>query len=83
MFEELFTDYLEDAKSILGKLIDAVDSNETEKLKAEAIKLKGMSDNMRVLDLKSDIDTLINMDDNEMAKKAVKNIEKFLLELSK
>ncbi|MDO8454655.1 MAG: Hpt domain-containing protein, partial [Sulfurimonas sp.] len=58
-FCELFEDYILESKVLCNSIHSAIESNNLSMCKQSAIKLKGMSDNMRVCDLTADLETLV------------------------
>lgn len=65
-FSELFNDYIEEASQLHKSIQSTLDSNDLEATKAYALKLKGMSDNMRLTMFTTDLESIIhatNIDD--------------------
>ncbi|MFA6193153.1 MAG: Hpt domain-containing protein [Sulfurimonas sp.] len=82
-FCELFEDYILESKVLCNSIHSAIESNNLSMCKLNAIKLKGMSDNMRVGDLTTELETLVDTDKMEVAKKAIEKIDILISEISK
>ncbi|MDQ7045720.1 MAG: Hpt domain-containing protein [Sulfurimonas sp.] len=67
-FNELFEEYLLEAKELSNSIETAIQTENTATWKHLSIKLKSMSDNMRVVDLTKDLETLINTQEASVAK---------------
>lgn len=81
-FNELFNDYLHESDELLSDMHTAIMNDDYELLKAEVIKLKGMSDNMRVAVFNSELSSLMNAKTKEEASALVKSIKDSLNKLS-
>lgn len=81
-FNELFDDYISEAKTISSKINDAVQDQNNAIWISNAIQLKSMSDNMRVEDLTSELETLMNTKDVKVAKKASEKINILISKIS-
>jgi len=81
-FNELFSDYLEEAKSSTSRIKDAVTNSDFTVCKSEAIKFKGMSDNMRINSFANELETLMHSTDEVEITKAVDKIETAVVQLS-
>ncbi|MDD5400787.1 MAG: Hpt domain-containing protein [Sulfurimonas sp.] len=73
-FNELFEDYLIEAKDLSKSMSIAVEKNDLKECKDIAIKLKGMSENMRIHDFDNALEAIINSTDAASAESFVKNI---------
>ena len=82
-FMELFQDYLEEAQILLTSISNAVQINDATLWKRKAIQLKGMNDNMRIDDFTAELETLIQTDDEMIAKDASSKIANSITLLSK
>ncbi len=82
-FDEIFEDYLQDGKSSATAIHEAVLADDFTKCKKEALKLKGMSDNMRVNTFKDELSSLINSSNKDELIKAVKKIDAIFAHISK
>lgn len=82
-FNELFNDYLDDSKELLADLENALINEDASQYKKAALKLKGMSDNMRIHDFTKELETLITADDMQSAKETITTIKSKLNSLSK
>ncbi len=81
-FEELFDDYIHESKTILETLDSALDIEDSTKIKQEAIKLKGMSDNMRIHSFLDKLDILINSSDKTEMRSALGSISTIIEKIS-
>jgi len=81
-FDELFSDYIEEAKSSTLLIKDAVSNGDFSLSKKEAVKFKGMSDNMRINSFASELETLIHSSDESEIIQAVAKIETAIAQLS-
>jgi len=82
-FEELFNDYIHESKTILETLDSALAIEDSTKIKQEAIKLKGMSDNMRVHSFLDKLDILISSSDKTEMRSALESISTIIEKISK
>lgn len=73
-FNELFEDYLSEAKELSKLMIDSTDKDDLRGCKSAAIKLKGMSENMRIHDFDTALEAIINSVDALNARNFVENI---------
>ena len=62
-FNELFEEYLNESHELSNTIINSVENNNLEACKSSAIKLKGMSDNMRIHKFDDELDSIINSTD--------------------
>ena len=81
-FNQLFEDFLHESKILCDIIKSAVEKNNVILWNKAAIKLKGMSENMRIHDISQDLDTLISAKETEMAKNAIDHIDKKLKQIS-
>jgi len=82
-FNEIFEDYIQDSQSSANTIREAVTEGDFTKCKKEALKLKGMSDNMRVHAFKEELSSLTNSTDKDELLKAVKKIDAVIAQISK
>ncbi len=82
-FNELFEDFIKEAFTIFKKINEAVSANDYETLKRQALKLKGMSDNMRMHAFTNELETLIHSTDKDAIAQAVTQIDNVLTTISK
>ena len=73
-FNEFLEDYIIDSKALCDSIKDAISSNDSIKWQREAVKLKGMSDNMRIRSFTSELETLLNTSDSDIAIEAVDSV---------
>ncbi len=81
-FDELLQDYISHSKHICDSINNAIETNDSIGWQREAVKLKGMSDNMRVHDFTSDLETLLNTVDQEVATQALENVISVITQIS-
>jgi HPt (histidine-containing phosphotransfer) domain-containing protein len=74
LFDELFNDYLNDSKELCSSIKDAISSFDFEKCNDEAIKLKGMSNNMKVDLFTNELEILLKTSDPTSATEAIDKI---------
>ncbi|WP_434636933.1 Hpt domain-containing protein [Sulfurimonas sp. NW7] len=82
-FNELFEDFIKEAHAIIAKINDALATQDYPALKRQALKLKGMSDNMRMHTFTNELETLTHSTDKETLTQTVKEIENILTAISK
>lgn len=73
-FNELFEDYLSETKELTESMSSSIEKNDLYACKNTAIKLKGMSENMRIHDFDSSLEAIINSADANSAKPFVKSV---------
>jgi len=73
-FNELFEDYLEEAKELSNSIISSIEKDDLNACKSAAIKLKGMSENMRIHKLDDDLEAIINSTDSTTLKGFIDDI---------
>lgn len=71
---ELLGYYVEDVRLSCQNITEAISKGDFEKCKQVALKLKGMSNNIRVKDLDEDLDDLMASQDEKVLKEALQNI---------
>ena len=82
-FDEIFEDYIQDSQSCANTIRKAVIEGDLTKCKKEALKLKGMSDNMRVHAFKEELGSLTSLTDEDVLLKAVTKIDAVIAQISK
>ena len=73
-FNDLFHDYIIDAQEILDNMEQLVKSNDLIHLKKYIVKLQGMNRNMRIENLSTDLQTLIDTPNQDVAAEAISKI---------
>ncbi len=73
-FNELFEDYLSETKDLSKSMSSSIEKNDLYACKSAAIKLKVMSENMRIHDFDSSLEAIINSTDANSAKAFVKSV---------
>jgi len=81
-FNELFKDYITESEELSSTISDAVNASDSQKWKYATLKLKGMSDNMRVHDFTSELELLLNTNDTDVALSAIKKINSIISKIS-
>jgi len=74
-FDELFSDYINESQNLIATIDDAISNEDDKSWKMAAIKLKGMSDNMRINNFITDLETLIITQDSAEARNALGQIQ--------
>jgi HPt (histidine-containing phosphotransfer) domain-containing protein len=82
-FDELFEDFTNESHSIFQKINAAISNDDYETCKKEAIKFKGMSDNMRLHEFTPELETLIHSSNKEKIAQAIKKIDTSITKISK
>lgn len=82
-FDEIFEDYINDSQLSISTMTEAISQNDLTQCKKEAMKLKGMSDNMRVNAFKDELITIINSSDKDELSSAIKKISAIIAQISK
>jgi HPt (histidine-containing phosphotransfer) domain-containing protein len=81
-FDTLFEDYITESENSCNKINQAIEDNDSRLWKATAIKLKGMSDNMRIHDFTQELESIIHTQDSVEAKDLMNSICASLEKLS-
>ena len=82
-FNELFNDYIDETRVLTKEMQEAASIGDFDLLHSEVMKLKGMSDNMRITSLNSEINALMNTTDRQESLNLIDKIHDILEELSK
>jgi len=82
-FKELFNDYIDESNIVVKEMQNACKNNNFEIVGFEAMKLKGMSENMRVASFNDELAILLNTTNQEESLKHIHRIENILTKLSK
>jgi len=82
-FNELFNDFITEGKLSIQTMDDALAQDNFAKLSQEAVKLKGMSDNMRINSFNKELDILINNSEKNEMIDALKSIEAIIEKISR
>jgi len=80
-FNELFEDYSIESQALIKEARDAIEADEPNKWQHAAVKLKGMSDNMRIDAFQTDVEVLISTQNNDDAKNIINRIEDVLIQI--
>ncbi|MDF1879617.1 Hpt domain-containing protein [Sulfurimonas sp. SAG-AH-194-C20] len=81
-FNELFEDYIKEANELNTLMQYALNNEDLEACKHSALKLKGMSDNMRLSTLSSDFEAIIHANSTHGIQDNLNNIVTAIAELS-
>ncbi|MEA3330785.1 MAG: Hpt domain-containing protein [Campylobacterota bacterium] len=81
-FNELFSDYISQSKLLLENTSNSIETGDANLWKKNALKLKGMSDNMRIDKVKEELKTLVKTDDVQVAKEALNSVKASLEKIS-
>lgn len=73
-FEELLQDYVNDTHDLALMILSDIENGELHASKENAIKIKGMSENMRIRDLDEDIRSIIDSSDAQEIRTHTQNI---------
>jgi len=82
-FNELFEDYISESKLLIHAMKNALQEDDYATTKHEAIKLKGMSDSMRIDSFTPELETLIDSEDQAEVTKSIEIIEQVIEQISK
>ncbi|QSZ41034.1 Hpt domain-containing protein [Sulfurimonas aquatica] len=74
-FNELLEDYFNEAKEMLQAMQRDLENSEIKAIKQQALKLKGMSDNMRMTSFTTELETLIHSSDEKEISNAISKID--------
>jgi len=81
-FNELFADFEKESLDILAKMKEATQSQDLESVKNEALKLKGMSDNMRLTSFTEELTKIVHTTDQNEILNSINLLEKELIQIS-
>ncbi|MDD3506765.1 MAG: Hpt domain-containing protein, partial [Sulfurimonas sp.] len=73
-FNELFEDYLNEVKVLCNSMINSASNKDSAACKSAAIKLSGMSENMRIHDFDDELKAIINSTEDTALKALVQKI---------
>jgi len=82
-FDELFQDFIQEANETLQAIHAAVAKNDFHKSQEQALKLQGMSENMRITSLTEEFESLSHIKDQESAAPILEKIDTLLNNLIK
>lgn len=80
-FNELFSDYIDESQNLISSIEEAIDNDNVDAWREAAIKLKGMSDNMRINSFITDLKVLITTKHASDAKNALRNIQTIMFKI--
>jgi ribosomal protein L24 len=81
-FNELFDDFIDEAKIKSQQISAAIHAENVDLWKLKATKLKGMCENMRVIDLANELDVLSQCSDTKAALNSMNKIDAMILKIS-
>ncbi len=82
-FDELFDEYISESQNFIMSIEDAIEMDDIQKWKNITLKLKGMSDNMRITNFTTQLELLLNTNNAKDAKDALKQIQSIIFEILK
>ncbi|MFT7004669.1 MAG: HPt (histidine-containing phosphotransfer) domain-containing protein [Sulfurimonas sp.] len=82
-FDSLFQDYLIEGNNTCHQINEAIEKNNPQEWAQTAIRLKGMSDNMRINDFTKELETIINTQNYNVAKENLNSIDTKLKKISR
>jgi len=82
-FDALFEDFMEESVDLCALIGSAIAQEDPQTWKKGAIKLKGMSENMRIHDFLTQLNTLIDTKDAKLAQQTLEKINTLLIQISK
>jgi hypothetical protein len=81
-FNELFDDFIDESKVKCKQIRDAISDENSDLWKVKAMKLKGMSENMRITELSHELDTIIKSSDSSVALNSIDKIDAMMSQIS-
>ncbi|MBL1243636.1 MAG: Hpt domain-containing protein [Sulfurimonas sp.] len=81
-FNELFDDYIKEADKLNKSIQSAIENDDLQACKNSALKLKGMSDNMRLTTFSTDLESIIHASNTQDIQNNLNNIVTAIAELS-
>ncbi len=81
-FNELFSDYIKEASELNKSIQSAIENDDLQACKNSALKLKGMSDNMRLTTFSTDLESIIHASNTQDIQNNLNNIVTAITELS-
>lgn len=81
-FEELFSDFIVEAKILSEAIHDAILENNSDSWTIESIKFKGMSDNLHLYECVSELDKIIKTNDKNIAQTSINKIDDAIKSIS-
>jgi len=82
-FNELFDDYLSESDIIIADIKSSIKDSDYKTCRHEALKLQGMSENMRLNSFMQELEVLTSSRDSDETTKAVEKIEQTISQLSR
>ena len=82
-FDELYDDYIQELNLSTQSMKTAVSNGDFKACQYEALKLKGMSENMRIDSFRSELETLINSSDKQEIEKTLQRVDLIVSQISK
>jgi HPt (histidine-containing phosphotransfer) domain-containing protein len=81
-FNELFSDYIKEASELNKSIQSAIENDDLQACKNSALKLKGMSDNMRLTIFSTNLESIIHASNTQDIQNNLNNIVTAIAELS-
>jgi len=82
MFTELFKDFIEETHTLFDKMNAALDDDNYDNLKIQALKFKGMCDNMRMTTFTKELETLMHSNDKKSIREAINTMKTVITKIS-
>jgi len=82
-FNELFIDYIEDCETSSQDIHKAIQNSDYETWSSNALRVKGMSDNMKITQFTKELENLIHTKDTNEALESINKIDRYLKTISK
>jgi len=81
-FNELFLDYIEGCKVSSTEIAKAIEKDDYQAWRTNAIQIKGMSDNMRVDDLTAPLEVIMSTKEQTTAREALQDVDLLIEKIS-
>jgi len=81
-FDELFDDFVQESHTIFQNISTAIKNEDFDICRNEALKFKGMSDNMRLHEFTAELETLIHSTDKDAIIQAAEKIDNTITKIS-
>lgn len=82
-FNELFSDFTRESSALTNSISEAIEKEDFELCKSEVLKLKGMSENMRITAYSQELQTLMNSNDSTELSAGLNTVNAKLAQLTK
>ena len=82
-FVELLEDYMSESHEIIKNIKESAQMDDFKNCAHEAMKLQGMSDNMRIKEMDGELEAVIGATNKEDIIKAIQRVERMILQISR